>query len=409
MPRLVVVASQHSYRTADFVAAAHALQVEPVVASDAPPPLPGDQIQIDLADPAGAAAVIGRHVPDAAAVIAVDDQGVAAAASAAAALGLAANSLEAVAATRDKYRMRCLLDAARVAQPRFAPVAPGHAAPVASALGYPAVIKPVGLSASRGVIRVDDAGAARRAESRIRGILASAGLDPDQSLLAEEYLPGDEIVVEGLLTADAFETLAIIDKPDRMEGPYFEETLLVTPSRHTVAVQEAATALASAGAGALGLRHGPVHAEVRVGADGSVRLVEIAARSIGGLCGRALSFGLLGERLETLIIRSALGMPAFDTSPARPATGVMMLPIPASGTLTAVDGIAEVEARERIDAVTMTIAPGQRITALPEGERYLGFVFAGGPDAGSVEEELRAAARSLTVVVDGEALPALPR
>ena len=238
--------------------------------------------------------------------------------------------------------------------------------------------------------------------------MADAGLDPGQSLLAEEYLPGGELVVEGLLNGGTLETLAVIDKPDRMEGPYFEETLLVTPSRYASGVQQAAVSLASAGAAALGLSHGPVHAEIRVREDGEVHLLEIAARSIGGLCGRALSFGLLGERLETLVIRSALGMPSFDTGPARPAAGVLMLPIPASGILSAVHGIEEVEARPRIDAVTMTIAPGQRVTALPEGERYLGFVFAGGPDAAAVEEELRAAAQSLTVLIDGEAVPVAP-
>ena len=409
MPRVVIVASQHSYRTADFVEAARALQTEPVVASDAPPPLPGSQIQIDLDDPVAAARVIEAEVPDAAAVIAIDDQGVAVAAAAATALGLAANDPTAVAATRDKYRMRCLLDVAAVAQPRFAPVTPGNAAAVASVLGYPVVLKPVGLSASRGVIRVDDAGAARRAERRIREIISAAGLDPDEPLLAEEYVPGDELIVEGLFRAGTLETLAVIDKPDPMEGPFFEESLLVTPSRHAPAVQDAAVALAAAGAAALGLGHGPIHAEVRVRADGGVRLLEIAARSIGGLCGRALSFGLLGERLEVLVLRSALGMPAFDTRPGRPATGVLMLPIPATGTLTAVHGIEEVEARPHVDAVTMTIAPGHMVTALPEGDRYLGFVFAGGPDADAVEEELRWAAQALTVLIDGEAVPVTPR
>lgn len=408
MHRIVIVASQNSYRTADFVDAARTLQAEPVVASDALPPLPGGQIQVDLTDPGAAAAAIRSAVPDAAAVIAVDDQGVEAAAAAAAELGLTANRPEAVAATRNKYRMRCLLGAAGVAQPRFAPVAEGMAPVVTSAIGYPAVVKPVGLSASRGVIRVDDASAARRAESRIRAILAASDLDSRQSLLAEEYVAGEEVIVEGLLVGDEFETLAIIDKPEALEGPYFEETLLVTPSRLPAAAQQDAVALAVAGAAALGLRHGPVHAEVRLRPDGTGRLIEIAARSIGGLCGRALSFGLVGESLEMLVVRSALGMPSFDTSPGRPASGVLMIPIPATGTLTAVQGIEAVEAREAIDAVTMTIRPGQRVTALPAGDRYLGFVFAGGPDAASVEDELRAAAHSLTVLIDGEEVPLLP-
>lgn len=410
MKRVVIVASGQSYRTGDFLTAAALLQVEAIVASDVAAPIPGVQLQIDLADPAAASALIGALDPSPDAVVAIDDQGVAVAARAAQDLGLAHNPLGAIAATRDKLLMRELLAAGRVPQPRFAPVSPGAGPAVAAKLGFPVVIKPVGLAASRGVIRADDWAAARRAEGRIRTMLGQAGLDADQALLAEGYLPGAELVVEGLLIAGRLEVLALIDKPDPMEGPFFEETLLVTPSRHDAAVQDAAVALAEAGTRALGLVTGPVHAEVRVGPDGSVRLLEVAARSIGGLCGRALSFGLVGESLEVIVLRSALGMPTLDTSPTRPAAGVLMLPIPATGVLTAVEGVDEVEAFERIDAVTLTIPPGRRVTALPEGDRYLGFVFAGGADAAGVEETLRIAGSSLTVVVDGEGMekPVLP-
>jgi len=404
MKRVVIVASGQSYRTGDFVSAAELLQVEAIVASDVAPPIPGGQLQIDLADPSAASAVIGTLEPSPDAVVAIDDQGVAVAARTAQDLGLAHNPLDAIAATRDKLLMRRLLAASNVPQPRFAPVVPGAGPAVAAELGFPVVIKPVGLAASRGVIRADDAAAARRAEARIRDMLGRAELDADQALLAEEYLPGAELVVEGLLIAGRLEVLAVIDKPDLMKGPFFEETLLVTPSRHPVAVQGAAVALVEAGTRALGLVMGPVHAEVRVDPDGSVRLLEVAARSIGGLCGRALSFGLVGESLEVIVLRSALGMPTLDTAPTRPAAGVLMMPIPATGVLTAVEGVEEVEAIEGIDAVTLTVPPGRRVTALPEGDRYLGFVFAGGADADGVEETLRTAGSSLTVVVDGEGM-----
>ena len=272
---------------------------------------------------------------------------------------------------------------------------------MAAGLGFPAVIKPTGLSASRGVIRVDDAAAARRAEARIRAMLEH---DADQDLLAEEYLPGAEMVVEGLLVDGELEVLALIDKPDPMEGPFFEETILVTPSRHSEQVQRAAIALAADGARGLGLRSGPIHAEIRVGAGGEVRLLEVAARSIGGLCGRTLTFGLVGESLEVIVLRSALGMPTMDTRPARPASGVLMLPIPATGILDGIEGVDYVRDLKGIDQVSLTITPGRRATALPEGDRYLGFVFAGGEDAGAVEATLREAAAALSVVVDGEAI-----
>lgn len=404
MKRVVIVASGQSYRTGDFVAAAELLQVEAVVATDVAPPLSGDQLQIDLGDPEAASAMICLLDPAPDAVVAIDDQGVAVAARASQDLGLAHNPMPAIAATRDKRLMRELLEAGGVSQPRFASVSPGAGPAVAAALGFPVVIKPTGLSASRGVIRVDDAAAARRAEARIRELLGDSGLDGGALLLAEEYLPGSELVVEGLLINERLEVLAIIDKPDPMKGPFFEETMLVTPSRHSAAVQAAAVALAGAGAHALGLVSGPVHAEIRVGRDGSVRLIEVAARSIGGLCGRALTFGLVGESLEVIVLRSALGMPTLDTSPARPAAGVLMVPIPASGIFSGMEGVPEVEAIDGIDGVTLTITPGRRVVALPEGDRYLGFVFAGGANADSVEATLREAASTLTVVIDGEGM-----
>ncbi|NNJ47133.1 MAG: ATP-grasp domain-containing protein [Acidimicrobiia bacterium] len=408
MKRVVIVASGQSYRTGDFVGAAELLQLEPIVATDVAPPLGGAQVQIDLSDPAAASEVIGALDPPPDAVVAIDDQGVGVAARAAADLGLEHNPIEAVSATRDKLLMRRLLEAAAVSQPRFAPVTAGSGPSVAAELGFPMVLKPTGLSASRGVIRADDPAAARRAETRIRTMLKEAGWDPDQQLLAEEYLPGTELVVEGLLVDGALEVLALIDKPDPMEGPFFEETILVTPSRQVASAQQAAISLARDGAAGLGLRSGPIHAEVRVSPAGEVRLLEVAARSIGGLCGRALSFGLLGESLEVLVLRGALGMPTMDTRPARPATGVLMLPIPATGILDGIDGLDHVRNLDGVDDVTLTITPGKRVVALPEGDRYLGFVFAGGADAESVEDTLRHAAALLSVVVDGEAVPVAP-
>ena len=381
MKRVVLVASRQSYRTGDFVAAARLLGLEPVVATDAPPPLEGAQVQVSLTDVEAAAASIAGLDPAPAAVVAIDDHGVEVAARAAARLSMPGNPEEAVSATRDKLVMRRLLEAGGVAQPAFAPADPGEVAAAASSLGFPAVVKPTGLSASRGVIRVDDVGAARRAEARIRSMLDDAGFDRNEPLVVEEYLPGAELVVEGLVANGELEVLALIDKPDPLEGPFFEETLLVTPSRHADEVQAAAVALAEAGAAALGLVSGPVHAEIRVAPDGRVRLLELAARSIGGLCGRALSFGLVGESLEVLILRAALGQPSLDSSAGRPAAGVLMLPIPATGTYLGIEGQAAAEAIDGIDTLTMTVVPGRPVVALPEGDRYLGFVFASGADA----------------------------
>ena len=281
-------------------------------------------------------------------------------------------------------------------------VPPGAAIAAAGELGYPVVLKPTGLSASRGVIRADSPNEAAVAENRIRSILNAAGLPATQPLLVERYVPGDEIVVEGLLGENGIEVLAIIDKPDPLVGPFFEETLYVTPSRHTRETQDRAISVVEEAVDAIGLSTGPIHAEVRIAPDGECYLIEIAARSIGGLCGRAFSFGLLGESLEVLILRSALRMRSPDVSPARPATGVLMLPIPASGTLTGVEGLEAARQVPGIDDVVITVATGREVQALPEGDRYLGFVFAGGPDPASVETSLRQAGNELAITVDGE-------
>jgi hypothetical protein len=253
------------------------------------------------------------------------------------------------------------------------------------------------LSASRGVIRADDAGAARRAEARIRAILRDAGEDAAGPLLAERYVPGAEVAVEALLREGALEVLAVFDKPDPLEGPYFEETIYVTPSRLPADVLERVEESAAAAAAALGLREGPVHAELRV-CDGAVTVLELAARSIGGLCSRALRFGA-GISLEEVILRHALRLPLGEHGRERAASGVMMLPIAAGGTLRAVEGLEEARAVPGVEDVRITIPLGREVVPLPEGDRYLGFAFARASMPEQVEAALRAAHRALHVVV----------
>jgi biotin carboxylase len=231
-----------------------------------------------------------------------------------------------------------------------------------------------------------------------------AGRDPAEPLLVEEYIPGRELVIEGVVRDGDLRVLAAIDKPDPLAGPYFEETMFVTPSRLSRRRQEGAADVVQKAVTALGFSAGPVHAEVRLPPDGHVRVLELAARSIGGLCGRALSFGLLGESLEVVVLRAAMGDSMGDPAPARPSSGVLMLPIPGSGVLTGVEGVEAACGLPGIDDVQITIPIGRRVQALPEGDRYLGFVFASGPAPDDVEAALRAAATVLTVTVDGEAL-----
>ena len=408
MPRVLLLLPTATYRAADFLAAARAIGAEVVVASERRQALAATMgpnfltIRLDDPDAAAAAIVASARRTPLDAVVAVDDQGVLIAAKAAQRLGLAHNPPDAAATTRNKVRMRAAFARAGVPQPSFRVVHPDDdVVRAATEVGLPCVVKPVSLSASRGVIRADTQSAATAAAARVRRILDDAGEDPAGPLLVEGFVPGGEVTVEGLLRGGTFEALAVFDKPDPLDGPYFEETLFVTPSRLPRAVLEDVHAAAASAAAAVGLTEGPVHAEFRVNASG-VWVLELAARSIGGLCSRALRFGL-GITLEEVILRHALDMPLHDLSRARAASGVLMLPIPRAGVLEGVHGVEDARRVPGVLGVEITVAPGRTLVPLPEGDRYLGFVFAAGAEPESVEGVLRAAAARLDVVFDDSA------
>jgi biotin carboxylase len=399
--RLLLLLPTASYRAADFLAAARALGAEVVVASDRRLVSMGDsQLTLDLSRPEAAAEAIAALAEERPldAVVAVDDQGVRVAALAAERLGLSGNPVEAAAATRDKAAMRRALAAAGVPQPEHRTVGPSDdPAALAADVGLPCVVKPLSLSASRGVIRADDPEAAAAAAARVRAILAEAGEDPEGPLLIERYVPGGEVAVEGLLRAGSLEPLAVFDKPDPLEGPYFEETIFTTPSRLPVEIVAAVTRTTADACAALGLREGPVHAELRID-DEHVWMLELAARSVGGLCSRSLRFGI-GVSLEELILRHALGLPLDDLRREAAASGVMMLPIPKAGVLREVRGQAEARAVPGVTGLEISIARGKAVRALPEADRYLGFLFARGETPEQVERTLRTAHGQLEIVI----------
>jgi len=399
-PLVVLVVPAGSYRTTDFVDAARTLRVNLVVASDGDVPMSdlgrSRSMTIDCSRPEWSASRIAKLKPSPDAVIAADDGGVVTAALASNMLGISTNPLSAVASTRDKARMRGLLANADVRQPDFRLADPGQVAAAAATLGYPCVVKPKNLSASRGVIRVDSDVGAHQAEARIRAIVTDACGDADARLLVESFVPGPEVAVEGMLIGGSLTVLAILDKPDPLDGPFFEETMFVTPSRLDRDLQDEIVSLTEDAVLALGLVTGPIHAEVRCGRDGAA-LIEIAARSIGGLCGRALTFGLFGESLESVILRSALGMPGSGMDTAVAATGAFMVPIPDAGTLVSIGGVEEALAIEGITGFDQTIPNGRHVVPLPEGDRYLGFLFAQGHTSEDVERSLRTAHAGLDV------------
>ena len=307
-----------------------------------------------------------------------------------------------MAASRDKARTRELLAAAGLNTPRFR-TWPADADPEeVPSPTFPVVVKPVDLSGSRGVIRADDPDELAGAFARVAAIVRSPDVCPPgeetQWIIVEDFIPGVEVAVEGLVRGGNLEVLAIFDKPDPLVGPYFEETLYVTPSRLPAETQSLVQATAAAATRAIGLTEGPVHAEIRLNERGAW-VLEVAARSIGGLCARTLHFGA-GVALEELIIRHAAGLPLPSLEREHAAAGVMMLPIPRAGTLREVNGRAEAIAVPGIEGLVITIPPGGRVVPLPEGDRYLGFMFARAETPAEAEAALREAHRRLEIVIE---------
>lgn len=403
MPRVLIVAPATSYRLSPYLQAAARLDAQALVASPGAQALvaaPAIGIGIDHNDPGAALAKILEQATRTPidAVVATDDRVVELAARAAERLGLPHNPPDAAAVSRRKDLARERLRAHGVLVPRFARVdLKASLAAQAGAVPFPCVLKPLALSGSRGVIRVNDAGEFTRAAARIGHLVRHESDDEERRyLLAEEFIPGFEIAVEGVLTAGELEVLAVFDKPDPLDGPYFEETYYITPSRLNGMVQRQACAMVAAACRAYGLREGPVHAELRVNERGPW-IIEVAARTIGGMCGRLLRFGT-GLGLEELVLRQALGLPVQKSAETGGA-GVLMIPIPQAGILRRVEGLLAAQQVPFIEEVRIDVRDGYELVPLPEGDTYLGFLFARAPTPRQAEDALRQAHACLRVVV----------
>jgi len=406
--RVLLLMATQTYRASAFLEAAARLKIPVAVGSEQPQPLahlnPGGHLLVDFHDLEGATDRIVEFAAEnpLEAILSTDDDGVLLAAMASDALGLSHNPLLAVRVARDKYQTRQALAAAGMATPKFQRFSvdddPREAARQVS---FPCVVKPLALAASRGVMRADNPDEFVATFGRLVSILRTAEAgegDPEvQQILVESYLPGVEVAVEGLLIGGELTALAIFDKPDPLEGPFFEETLYVTPSRHPAAVQGEILEATQQAIAALGLTEGPVHAELRINEAGCW-ILEVAPRSIGGYCSRALRFGA-GISLEELILQHALGLPLASTHPATPASGVMMIPIPKAGILCEVQGVEQAQAVPGIDEIRITIPVGRAVVPLPEGSQYLGFIFARDQTPELAEAALRAAHSRLNFII----------
>jgi len=394
--RLLLLLPTTTYRAAAFVEAARRLDVELTVGTDHRSVFAGDQperlLTLDFArrDRAVAQARAFAAAHPVAAVVGVDDETAILAAAIAAALDLPHNPVAAALAARDKHLQRTAMARAGVPVPAFRRHRLGEpAAAAAAAAPYPCVLKPLCLSASRGVIRADTPEAFVAARAVLAEILAETHAD---DYLVEAFVPGPEAALEGLLEDGRLQPLALFDKPDPLDGPYFEETIYVTPSRLPPGVQRELIACAGHAASALGLVTGPVHVELRHNSRGPW-LIELGARPIGGRCSAALRFGPGpgALSLEELLLRRALGLPVPSVEREVAASGVMMIPVPGAGVLRAVRGVEAARAVPGIEDVAITAHPGQRLVPPPRGAQYPGFLFARGESPAEVETALRRA------------------
>lgn len=378
MKRVVLVAATTGYQTRAFDEASRAVGVELVLATDRchvlEDPWGDDAVAIRFDEPEASA----ERIPACDGILAVADRPALVAALAADRLGLHFHSSAAAAACLDKSVSRERFRAAGLPAP--------ESYRVDGRVRFPCVLKPVGLSASRGVIRANNEAEFRAAFARIRAMW-------DGPVVVESFIPGREYALEGLMTGGELKVLAIFDKPDPLDGPFFEETIYVTPSRENEATQRAMVETARAAARALGLRHGPIHAEMRVNERG-VYMLEVAARPIGGLCAKAIRLGSI--TLEELLLRHAIGEDVSAMEREECASGVMMIPIPRDGIYEETAGIEAARSVLHIEEVIITAKRGQRVVPLPEGASYLGFIFARAGSAMEVERALREAHGKLT-------------
>ena len=402
-PRLLLVAPPDSYRIAAYLKAAQSLDVELQIASRGEHSLVNEiaaGVHINLDDEQQALDKILRIAREKPfqSILAPDDYTVELAAKIAQVLKLPHNPPAAARFSRRKDLAREQLHHHNIPAPRFRRInlSENLTAQIQD-FPFPCVVKPVSLSGSRGVIRANNHDEFIQACARIKNIVAPLRNEEEKTLLlVEQYIPGIEVAVEGFLNDGEFIPLALFDKPDPLEGPYFEETYYITPSRLALEQQRHIFQQVHAACLAYGLRTGPVHAELRLH-NNQAWIIEVAARTIGGECAQLLKFGT-GYSLEQLVIAHSLGL-SLRMQPMEEAAGVLMIPTPKSGILRRVEGVLAAQKIPLIESVVISVREGYELQTLPEGSSYLGFIFARGPNPQEVEAALRQAHGLLNIVV----------
>ena len=401
--RLLLLAPHNSYRIAPYLHAAEELGVEVTIASAGKHSLISaisEGLHIDFENPDEAVALLkeAHQSRPFNAVLGSDDYSVELACKVAKTLGLPHNSPDAAGIARRKDKARACLQAAGVNVPDHLRIDLTQSlAEQIATVSFPCVLKPLAMSASRGVIRVNDKDEFLKAAARIETILRDTRDEEEgRYLLVEEYIEGIEVAYEGMLDEGELKTLALFDKPDALQGPYFEETYYITPSRHSDSRQQAVHETVAAACQAYGLMEGPVHAELRIDAEERVWVMEVAARTIGGECARLVELAT-GQRLETLVLAQALGR-EVPQKPFAGGAGVLMIPIPKSGILRRVEGTLEAQSVKGIEELVISVREGHELVPVPDGSSYLGFIYAVADDPKQAEQALREAHAKLNIV-----------
>ena len=384
---LLLLMTTSTYRASAYIDASKKLSINLIIGTNQPDILahlnPGSSITLDYSKNNQSLEKIIQHAEKfpIQGVLAVDEETLILGSIVANSLGLICNSVESVSATRSKYELRKILSEEGLRNPEFKLISSEENPDLISkSISFPCVMKPTFLSGSRGVIRANNKEEFKDAYFRIKNILDEPellirGKDEGKMILVEEYIDGIEVAVEGIIVNREFVPITIFDKPEPMQGPFFEETIYVTPSRLPQSIQKKILKETKNASNAIQLSNGPIHAELRVDCNGNPWIIDIASRTIGGKCSRAIKF-LDGISLENIILSHVMGEKIPNIMPISSSSGVMMIPIPQSGILNGVKGKEEGLQIKGIEEIEITIPLGEKVVQLPEGDRYLGFIFA---------------------------------
>lgn len=401
---LLLIAPHGSYRTMRYLQAASRLDLNVIIVSEGEHSIVSEYAQgvhVKFEHPDLALEIILKETinHNIAVVIGTDDSVVELASKVAKHCGLEHNDVNAARLARRKDLARDALKANNTPVPDFQLVSLDELLTGRNVQSFPLVIKPIALSASRGVIRVNNQSELLDAARRVTKLLAQqTDLEPieKQSVLLEEYIHGEEIAIEGIVDNGRFQLLTIFDKPDPLYGPFFAETFYITPTRLDSEAIDKVCQVVQSACDAYGIKTGPVHAECRL-RDAQVYLIEMAARTIGGLCSDILEYGL-GCTLEDIVLKQAIGCGSKNTF-SETAAGVLMIPVTQHGILKRIEGLLYASKIEFIEDINIQLRDGYELVPLPEGNSYLGFVFAKAPSYEQVEQALRKAYACLNVVV----------